>query len=96
VSPSGRVRLTNTSDVRGLELTLSPEGGLEVLGIEPTRRTRGFTLEQHQAAPGEPVKLVIVALDGRPIRAGRGPVARLKLRRQSGARLRVTEVQAAE
>ena len=90
--------LRNGGPVRGVELTLMPTGGaVEVVGVEPTARTRGFEVAYHQARPGAPVKVAVVSLEGRSIPPGRGTIVRVKTA-PGGARtrLRVAEAKIAQ
>jgi len=97
VTQRGRsIQLQNTGlPVRGLELTLTPEGGpVEMLGVRSTLRSRQLRADFYQASPDEPVKVVLVSLDGRAIPRGRGSVARLQMR-AAGGRLKLTEAKVA-
>jgi hypothetical protein len=61
-----------------VEVTLVPVGGPgAVTGVRGTRRTRGFTIAHHQATGHGPVHLLVVSLEGKPLRPGRAPIARL-------------------
>jgi hypothetical protein len=95
----GRLVSLDNADVpvRGLELTLVPEGEpVAVKKVRATRRTRRFTVDYHQVAPGEPIKVILVSLSGESVRPGKGPVMRIKTagggRR---ARLRMSEAKVA-
>jgi hypothetical protein len=89
-----RVVLVNRRTVvRGIELTLTPEGGpVEVVGVRETPRSRGFAVDYHQADPAAPVKILLVSLTGETLGPGRGAVASLDLApgRHRG-RLRLTD-----
>jgi hypothetical protein len=78
--------------IRGLELTLVPEGGPVALReVRGTRRARGFEVLSSRSDPSGPVKVVVVALDGATLPRGRGAVVRLKTRRlRGGGKLRLT------
>jgi subtilisin family serine protease len=90
------IQLQNTGlPVRGLELTFTPEGGpVEMLGVRVTSRSRQLRADFYQTSPDEPVKVVLVSLDGRAIAPGRGSVARLQMR-AAGGRLKLTEAKVA-
>jgi hypothetical protein len=86
--------LTNRdTPVRGIELTLTPEGGpVDVVDVRATRRSRSFIVAHHQANPQAPVRIVIVSSAGERLRPGRGTIATLKLRHTKGhGRLRLTD-----
>ena len=84
--------------VRGVELTFTPEGGpVAFAEVRATRRTRDFEIAAHQNDPSAPVKVVIYAVDGRTIPAGRGALARFTTNHLRGAgKLRLTDVKIVE
>jgi hypothetical protein len=98
VSASTKVRLTGTGDVvlhnpkeavRGLELTFKARRGTQVVEVRPVGRAAGFSADFYQGADGT-VKVILVALDGQTIPAGRGPVLKLDIAPAKGAKLRLT------
>ena len=83
--------------VRALELTFVAERGApRVEGVRATRRTAGLTVSAYQADAGEPVKVVVVGIDGDTIKAGRGPIARLETARGSRGKLRLSDAKIVE
>ncbi|TMA90614.1 MAG: hypothetical protein E6J71_17315 [Deltaproteobacteria bacterium] len=101
VSASRRGRMLELANVhtgiRGVELTLTPTGGpVEVLGVRTTRRTRGFSVAFHQPNPAAPVKVILVAMNGRTIAPGKGRIVRVRTRKGSVGRLSVTNVKVAD
>jgi hypothetical protein len=100
VQQRGRTLVLDNRDVgaRGLEVTLTPEGGPVALrAVRGTRRTRGFEVVASQTDPSGPVKILIVALDGATLPPGRGAVARISTRRpRGGGTLRLTDTRVVE
>jgi hypothetical protein len=80
--------------VRGIQLTLTPEGGpVEVLGVRGTRRSRGFVVAYHQEDPTAPLNVVVVSLTGEALDPGQGAIALLRTRSgRSRGHLRITDV----
>ena len=73
--------LENREAVHGLELTLSPaRGPVEILRVQPTRRTRGFTTVFHQTLPTAPATLLVLSPGSASIQPGHGPVAVVRTR----------------
>ena len=77
--------------VRGVQLTFVPRGGpVHVLGVATTRRTDGFTALFRQTDPNGPVRVVVFALDGKTIPAGKGKIVKLLIDKTQGhGRLRL-------
>src|SRR5207253_1200159 len=77
--------LENREAVHGLELTLSPaRGPVEILRVQPTRRTRGFTTVFHQTLPTAPATLPVLSPGSASIQPGHGPVAVVRTRHGAG------------
>jgi len=78
---SREIVLVNVDEpVRGVELTLTPEKGpVGVTGARATARTRGFLVSYHQADASGQVRVLVVSLEGKAVRAGARSIARLDL-----------------
>jgi len=97
VSASRRGRMLELANmhtgIRGVEMTLTPtDGAVEVLGVRTTRRTHGFSVAFHQPNPAAPVRVILVAMNGRTIKPGKGRIVRVRTRKGSVGRLSVTGV----